>query len=316
MKSLLAAALLGLASLGQAQQRDLILATTTSVRDAGLLEYLLPPFERASGRSVKVVAVGSGQAMELGRRGEADILIVHDPGAEREFMAQGYGSARFPLAHNEFAIVGPRSDPAGIRGITSAVAAFQAIAKSRPKFVSRGDRSGTQAKELLLWGLAGVAPSAKTDAWYLESGQGMGATLQIANELDAYTLTDIGTYLTHASPLGLGVLVEGDSLLRNPYHVILIDARKVSWVDAAGAAQLKDYLLSPETQAAIGAYRREEFGRSVFVPAVQSSASRPSMRCISACDGRAFAGRYMITLARSYSAAGQYSPSVSSATVS
>ncbi len=263
---LIAGVLLGLASGAPAQQRDLILATTTSVRDAGLLEYLLPRFERESRRAVKVIAVGSGQAMELGRRGEADILIVHDPQAEVGFMAQGYGSGRFPLAHNEFAIVGPRGDPAGIRGITSAVAAFQAIAMAKTTFVSRGDRSGTQAKELLLWRLAGVTPSAKTDAWYLESGQGMGATLQIASELTAYTLTDIGTYLTHASPLELTLLVEGDTLLRNPYHIILIDPRRFSWVDAAGAARLKDYLLSPETQAAIAAYRREQFGRSIFAP--------------------------------------------------
>ena len=260
------AAFLGLASLGQAQQRDIVLATTTSVRDAGLLEFLLPRFERESGRSVRVIAVGSGQAMELGRWGEVDILIVHAPEAEVEFMAQGYGSERLPLAHNEFVIVGPRGDPANVRGFTSAVAAFQAIARSRPRFVSRGDRSGTQAKELLLWKLAGVAPNPKTDAWYVESGQGMGATLQIANQLEAYTLTDISTYLTHASPLELGVLVQGDTLLRNPYHIIVIDGRRFSWVDAAGAAQLKDYLLSAETQAVIAAYGRERYGRSIFVP--------------------------------------------------
>lgn len=243
-----------------------MLATTTSVRDAGLLEFLLPRFERESRQAVKVIAVGSGQAMELGRRGEADILIVHDPAAELEFMAQGYGSARFPLAHNEFAIVGPPGDPAGIRGASSAVRAFQAIAGSRVKFVSRGDRSGTQAKEFVLWRLAGIAPNAKTDPWYVESGQGMGATLQIANEVRAYTLTDIGTYLTHASPLELAILVEGDTLLRNPYHIILIDPRRFSWVDSAGAARLKDYLLAPATQAAIGEYRRAHFGRSIFVP--------------------------------------------------
>lgn len=249
-----------------AQHRDLVLATTTSVRDAGLLEYLLPSFERASGRGVKVIAVGSGQAMELGRRGEADLLIVHDPGAEIEFMAQGYGSARLPLAHNEFVIAGPRNDPAGIRGIASAVAAFREIARSKAKFVSRGDRSGTQTKELLFWRLAGLAPSAKHDAWYVESGQGMGATLQIANEIAAYTLTDIGTYLAHASPLELETMVEGDTLLRNPYHVILINPHRFSWVDAAGAARLTDYLLSPKTQAAIGNYGREKYRRSIFVP--------------------------------------------------
>ena len=265
-RAVLLVALLSLPGGLGAPQRDLILATTTSVRDAGLLEFLLLRFERESERAVKVIAVGSGQAMELGRRGEADLLIVHDPTTELEFMAQGYGSERFPLAHNEFAIVGPRSDPARIREIPGAVAAFKAVATAQATFVSRGDRSGTQAKELAVWRLAGLRPSAKTDAWYVESGQGMGATLQIANELRAYTLTDIGTYLTHASPLELVLLVEGDTLLRNPYHVILIDGRRFPWVDTAGATRLKDYLLSPETQAAIGEYRRTEFGRSIFVP--------------------------------------------------
>ncbi len=266
LKSPLVAALLCLAASAPAQQRDVILATTTSVRDAGLLEYLLPPFERESGRVVKVIAVGSGQAMELGRRGEADILIVHDPAAELEFMRQGFGVERLALAHNEFAIVGPPADPAGIKGALGAVPAFRAIAQAKAKFVSRGDRSGTQSKELLLWRLAGVAPNAKTDAWYLESGQGMGATLQVANELKAYTLTDISTYLTHASPLELKVMVQGDTLLYNQYHIILIDPRKFSWVDVPGARALRDYLVSPRTQAAIAAYRREEFGRSIFVP--------------------------------------------------
>ncbi len=255
-----------LAASAPAQQRDLILATTTSVRDAGLLEYLLPTFERESARAVKVIAVGSGQAMELGRRGEADILIVHDPRSEIGFMEQGFGVERLALAHNEFAIVGPPADPAGINGVPSAVAAFQAIAQTRPKFVSRGDRSGTQAKELLLWQLAGVSPNAKTDSWYIESGQGMGATLQVANELSAYTLTDISTYLTHASPLELKILVQGDTLLYNQYHIILINPQKFPWVDVPGAKALRDFLISPKAQAAIAAYKREEFGRSIFVP--------------------------------------------------
>lgn len=249
-----------------AQQRDLVLATTTSVRDAGLLEYLLPPFERQWGRAVKVVAVGSGQAMELGRRGEADILIVHDPESELKFMAQGYGAERLALAHNEFVIVGPRADPAASRGAAGAVAAFQAIARTRAKFVSRGDRSGTQAKELLLWRLAGTSPNARSDGWYVESGQGMGATLQVANELRAYTLTDLSTYLAHASPLDLAVLVQGDTLLYNPYHIILINPAKFSWVDAAGARALRDYLVSRDTQAKIADYGREKYGRAIFVP--------------------------------------------------
>jgi tungstate transport system substrate-binding protein len=248
-----------------AQQRDLVLATTTSVRDAGLLDYLLPPFERESRHAVRVIAVGSGQAMELGRRGEADILIVHDPSAELAFMAEGFGAERVPLAHNEFAIVGPPGDPAGIAGL-GAVAAFRAIAGAKAPFVSRGDWSGTQAKELTLWRLAGLAPNARTDGWYIESGQGMGATLQIADQKRAYTLTDISTYLTRASPEELSILVQGDTLLRNPYHIILIDSRRFSWVDAAGARRLKDYLVSPQTQAAVAAWGREKFGRSIFVP--------------------------------------------------
>ena len=260
------AAFLGLASLGQAQQRDIVLATTTSVRDAGLLEFLLPRFERESGRSVRVIAVGSGQAMELGRWGEVDILIVHAPEAEVEFMAQGYGSERLPLAHNEFVIVGPRGDPANVRGFTSAVAAFQAIARSRPRFVSRGDRSGTQAKELLLWKLAGVAPNPKTDAWYVESGQGMGATLTITSQRRAYTISDRATYLAQQANLDLVVLFEGDPQLLNIYHVIQVDPEKFDNLNDDGAAAFADFLVSKKGQAIIRDFGVEEFGQPLFVP--------------------------------------------------
>ncbi len=247
-----------------AAQRDLVLATTTSVRDAGLLETLLPTFERSAGRGVKVIAVGSGQAMELARRGEADILILHDPTGEEAFVAAGFGIERAPLMHNEFVMVGPPADPVGVAGQASAARALGAIARAGARFVSRGDRSGTHVKELALWRQVGVKPEGK---WYLESGQGMGATLQIANELQAYTLTDIGTFLSHRYPLELAIVLEGGSALFNPYHVMLVNPERFAWVDIEGARKLKNFLLSPETQAAIGEFRRAEFGRALFVPA-------------------------------------------------
>ncbi|NIM52156.1 MAG: solute-binding protein [Gemmatimonadales bacterium] len=241
---------------------EIVLATTTSVRDAGLLHAILPPFERMTGYRVKVIAVGSGQAMELGRRGEADILILHDPAGERQFVAEGFAASRDRLMHNEFVLVGPPDDPAGIKGL-GAVMAVGVVGRSGALFVSRADRSGTHVKESHLWRLAGIAPARP---WYRESGQGMSATLQIASELGAYTLSDIGTFLTHIYPLDLEIVVEGDSVLANPYHVVVASAARFSWVNGPGARALRDYLLSPEVQRAIGAFGKEEFGRSLFVP--------------------------------------------------
>jgi tungstate transport system substrate-binding protein len=246
-----------------AQSRDILLATTTSVRDAGLLDAILPAFERTSGYQVKVIAVGSGQAMELGRRGEADILILHDPAGEERFMAEGYGVGREPLAHNEFVLVGPREDPAGARG-TDVVRAMRAIAAAGATFISRGDRSGTHVKELALWQAARVTPE---QPWYRETGQGMGATLVVADQLGGYTLTDVATYLSHKGIRDLTVLVEGDTLLRNFYHVIRANPKRFPRVNAAGAQALEDYLLSPETMRAIGEFGRSQFGRSLFIPA-------------------------------------------------
>lgn len=244
---------------------EVVLATTTSVRDAGLLQAILPAFERASGYRIKVIAVGSGQAMELGRQGEADILILHAPREELEFVRVGFGTRRDPLMRNVFVVVGPAHDPAGAAG-SDVVAALRSIAGAGSTFVSRADRSGTHFKEAALWALAGVAPQR---AWYRESGQGMSATLQIANELRAYTLTDVGTLLSHRYPLDLEVLVQGDTLLANPYHVVLANAARFPWLNGAGARALRDYLLSVETQAAIAAFGRERFGRSLFEPAAQ-----------------------------------------------
>jgi tungstate transport system substrate-binding protein len=247
----------------RAQGREAVLATTTSVRDAGLLDALLPAFERRTGIRVKVLAVGSGQAMELGRRGEADILILHDPAGEERFVAGGFGIERRPLMHNEFVLVGPPADPAGVRG-RGAVEAFVAIGRARARFVSRGDRSGTHEKERGLWQRSGLEPGGD---WYRESGQGMGATLVIADQLRAYTLTDVGTLLAHKAPLELDILVEGDSALRNPYHVILANPARFPHTRAAEARALRDYLLEPETQRMIGEFRKREFGRALFIPA-------------------------------------------------
>lgn len=255
------------AALSAQGRGDVVLATTTSVRDAGLLDTLLPPFERASGWTVKVVAVGSGQAMELGRRGEADILVLHDPAGEERFVADGFGVDRQPLMHNFFVVVGPRDDPAAVRGL-GAVDAFRRIAATGSPFVSRGDRSGTHVKEQGLWQRAGIEPK---DGWYRESGQGMGATLLIAHQLRAYTLSDVATFLNHRYPLDLELLVERDSLLRNPYHVILANPARFPHVNQEGARALAAYLLSPETQRAIGEFRRADLGQSIFVP----DASRP-----------------------------------------
>lgn len=253
---------------------EVVLATTTSVRDAGLLAVLLPPFERRTGLRVKVIAVGSGEAMELGKRGEADILIVHDPAGEEAFMAGGFGVERLALMRNWFVIVGPPADPARIRA-RGAVDAMRAIARSGSLFLSRDDRSGTNVKEDRLWELAGVAPQR---AWYRESGQGMSATLQIASELGAYTLTDIGTFLSHQSPLDLAILVEGDSVLVNPYHILLPDPGRFPWIDAAGARLLAGYLLEPATQNAIDSFRRAEFGRGLFEGVIGSVPPEPPAR--------------------------------------
>jgi len=249
---------------GQASH-DIVLATTTSVRDAGLLASLLPPFESATGYRVKVIAVGSGQAMELGRRGEADVFILHDPAGEERFVADGYGIDRRPLMHNEFLLIGPPSDPANARG-ADVLNAFRAIAKAEAPFISRGDRSGTNVRELSLWKAAGIDPA---EPWYRETGQGMGATLVITDQLRAYTLTDVATFLSHRSPLALDVICQGDSLLRNVYHVIRANPDRFTRVNVPGALSFADYMVSDSTQRRIGEFRRAELGRSIFIPDVR-----------------------------------------------
>jgi tungstate transport system substrate-binding protein len=249
---------------GGAQESDraVILATTTSTQDSGLLDVLVPAFERDSGRQVKTVAVGSGEAIELGSRGEADVLLVHSPDDEEEFMKSGKGGERRLVMHNDFVIVGPPDDPAGIKGLGS-TEALQRIAEEEAPFTSRGDDSGTHNLELKLWDEAGVKPAG---SWYQETGQGMGATLRIADQKRAYTISDRGTHLSTEDSTDLDVLVEGEPRLLNIYHVIDIDPNAGPRVNAAGGRAFAEWIVKPEAQGMIGAFGRKEFGRPLFVP--------------------------------------------------
>ncbi len=242
---------------------DLILATTTSTQDSGLLDVLIPDFEQRSGYTVKTVAVGSGDAMKMGQQCNADVLLVHSPSAEKDFMANNYGSDRRLVMHNDFIIVGPSSDPAGIKGDSSATDAFTKIANSQSPFISRGDNSGTNTKELAIWKAANITPEG---SWYTESGQGMGATLKIASEQGAYTLTDRATYLANQANLQLENLVEGDASLLNIYHVIVVNPANCPTVNNTGAIAFADYVVSPEAQALIGSYGVDKYGQQLFVP--------------------------------------------------
>ncbi len=245
---------------------DLILATTTSVQDSGLLDVLIPMFEQESGYKVKVVAVGSGQALQMGQEGNADVLLVHSPSAEKTYMDGGFGKERLLIAHNYFIIVGPADDPAGIKGMTGAVDAFKKIAVAGAPFVSRGDKSGTNTKELALWKSAGVDPATTKPSWYIESGQGMGATLTIASEKAAYTLTDRATYLANKANLQLEILMEQDASLMNVYHVITVNPDKWPKVNYAGASAFAQWMLSPAAQDAIGKFGVDKYGQQLFVP--------------------------------------------------
>ena len=256
-----------------AQASVVILATTTSTRDAGLLDSLLPVFERQTGYTVKVIAVGSGQALAMGRRGDADVVLSHAPEAERALVDSGYFVRRRLVMHNEFLIVGPAADPAGLRGLSDPVAAVRRIAERRALFVSRGDQSGTHQREQLFWKRAGFSSPPRSD-WYIESGQGMGATLQLADEKHGYTLTDRATYLTWRDKLQLVPMVEGDSLLYNVYHVLELSPKNASRINVAGGQALADFLVAPETQRLIGEYGKSRFGQSLFVPDAGKEASR------------------------------------------
>ena len=243
---------------------DLILATTTSTDDSGLLDELLPLFEEETGFHVKLIAVGTGRALEMGRRGDADVLLVHAPESEEEFVAGGYGVNRQRVMHNDFVILGPESDPAGLRSANDAIAAMQTIGESAAKFISRGDDSGTHKLELSLWQALDIDPSGQS--WYREAGQGMGATLQIASQREAYTISDRATYLALEDVLDLAVLHEGDPRLLNIYHVMQVNPERHGGVNAAGAQAFVEFMVSDVAQALIADFGADQFGRPLFVP--------------------------------------------------
>lgn len=244
--------------------KDLILSTTTSTQDSGLLDILIPRFEQQTGYRVKTVAVGSGAAIALGQRGESDVVLAHAPNNERQFVASGAGVNRQLVMYNDFIIVGPPEDPAGIKGLTDALAVLRQIAAKGSPFISRGDNSGTQQLELQLWQEAGITP--KGQSWYTESGTGMGQTLQIADQRRAYTISDRATYLSFQDRVKLAILVERDERLLNIYHVIAVNPEKFPAVNAAGARAFIDFLLSADTQRVIGEFGRDKYGQSLFTP--------------------------------------------------
>jgi tungstate transport system substrate-binding protein len=246
----------------EAQENNaVILATTTSVQDTGLLDILVEAFQKKSGITVKAVAVGTGQALQLGRQGEADILWVHSPDDEKQFVEEGYGINRITFMHNDFVLLGPENDPAGVKGTANIIEAFKKINQAKVLFVSRGDKSGTHNKELKLWKEAGITPEKER---YLETGQSMAQTAQVANEKQAYSLVDRSTYLSLKKSLNLIIVSQGDEKLRNNYSLILVNPEKFPKVNAKGAKVFFDYLLSKETKEIVEAYGKEKFGQQLF----------------------------------------------------
>ena len=247
----------------QARSRTVILSTTTSTQDSGLLDVLLPLFERKTGYAVKAISVGTGQALALAARGEADVTLAHAPSVERKYVDEGKLQNRRLVMYNDFIIIGPDADPAGIKGEKSAAAALKKIAEKSARFVSRGDKSGTHTLELGVWKLAGVTPAAP---WYIESGQGMGATLGIADDRSAYTLTDRATALAFAKRVQLKTMVEGDKPLLNIYAVMEVNPANGPRVNAAGGKAFADFMLAPDTQAVIRTFGIDKYGQALFVP--------------------------------------------------
>lgn len=249
---------------GSGDPQSFILATTTSTEDSGLLAFILPEFKEEVGATVEVVAIGTGQALQLGEDGNADVLLVHARAREDAFMDAGHGTRREDVMYNDFVIIGPAADPAGISGMADAAATFAAIAGAEAPFVSRGDDSGTHTKEKAIWAEAGIEPAGN---WYNSAGQGMGAVLTIADEEGAYTLSDRATYLARTlEGTDLEILVEGDPLLFNPYGVIAVDPEKGDHIKANLANQFIDWLISVPTQEMIGQFGTEEFGSPLFTP--------------------------------------------------
>ena len=240
-----------------------ILSTTTSTQDSGLLDVLVPMFEKQTGMSVKTISVGTGQALALAARGEADVVLVHAPSVERKYVEEGKMRNRRLVMYNDFVIIGPEDDPAKIKGMPKAVDALRRVALAQSRFVSRGDKSGTHVLELGLWKQAGVEPKG---AWYIESGQGMGQTLGIANDRRAYTITDRGTWLAFQKRISLPILIEKDKPLLNIYSVMEINPANGPRVNTAGGKAFADFMVAPETQAVIRTFGVDKFGHTLFVP--------------------------------------------------
>lgn len=262
--ALAASILLALAPPAAAQERSITIASTTSTEQSGLFGHILPAFTRMTGIAVRVVALGTGQALDVGRRGDADVVFVHDRAAEERFVAEGFGGPRRHVMFNDFVIVGPAADPAGLAGLGDTGEALRRIAAARAPFVSRGDRSGTHAAELRLWRQAGIDPVAGRGQWYREVGQGMGPALNAAAAQDAYVLTDRGTWLSFRNRQDLRILVEGDARLFNQYGVMLVSPQRHPHVKAADGQRFIDWILSPTGQQAIAGHRIN--GEPLFFP--------------------------------------------------
>ena len=246
-----------------AQSNTVILSTTTSTQDSGLLDTLVPMFEKKTGMTVKTISVGTGQALALAARGEADVALVHAPSLERKYVEEGKMQNRRLVMYNDFVIIGPEGDPARIKGMPKAVDALRRIADTQSRFVSRGDKSGTHVLELGLWKQADIEPRG---AWYIESGQGMGQTLGIANDRRAYTITDRSTWLAFQKRISLPIRVEKDKPLLNIYSVMEINPANGPRVNAAGGKAFADFMVAPETQAVIRTFGMDKYGQALFVP--------------------------------------------------
>lgn len=266
-RCIIAAAVLcaaALAAPAHAQDKSIVVASTTSTQDSGLFEYLLPIFKQKTGITVKVVALGTGQALDVGRRGDADVVFVHAKEQEEKFLAEGHGVKRFPVMYNDFVLIGPMDDPAGVKGMKDAARAFRAIKDKQADFISRGDRSGTHSAELKLWRIAGIDIAKERGPWYKEIGQGMGAALNTAQADNAYVLSDRGTWIHFKNKGNLAILVEGDKRMFNQYGIMLVNPAKHPNVKKELGQEFIDWLVSPEGQKAIANYKIN--GQQLFFP--------------------------------------------------
>ena len=254
----------GIGGAAQAEDKSIIVQSTTSTANSGLYDHLLPLFKKATGIQVHVVAVGTGQAIKNAKNGDGDVLLVHAKSAEEKFVAEGFGVKRFDVMYNDFIIVGPTSDPAGLSQAKTIIEAFKLLASKAAIFASRGDNSGTHKREKQLWKLAGIEPLIDSGKWYRETGSGMGATLNTARGMGAYSMTDRGTWISFKNKGDFKVLVEGDDNLFNQYGIMLVNPKKHPHVKSAEGQALIDWIISPEGQKAIAGYRLE--GQQLFYP--------------------------------------------------